>query len=65
MMQLTARLAAGIAAIRDREEGQGLAEYALLLGLIAVVAIAAMMFLGNAVSGTLTYDWTEMRDAGR
>ena len=35
------------------EEGQGLAEYALILGLIAVVAIIALIFLGNQVSGIL------------
>lgn len=65
MMYVAARLAARLAAIRDREDGQGLAEYSLLLGLIAVVAIAALMFLGSSVSETLTYDWTQIRDAGR
>ena len=38
---------------RDDEEGQGLAEYALILALIAVVAIIALIFLGNQVSGIL------------
>ena len=32
------------------EEGQDLAEYALLIGLIAIAAIAAVTFLGNAIS---------------
>jgi pilus assembly protein Flp/PilA len=36
------------------EEGQGLAEYALLLALIAVVAIAALLFLGGHVSTVLS-----------
>ena len=31
------------------EEGQGLAEYALVLALIAIVAIVALIFLGNQV----------------
>ena len=31
----------------DGERGQGLAEYALILGLIAVVAIVSLLFLGN------------------
>ena len=31
------------------EEGQGLAEYALILALIAVVAIVSLAFLGNTV----------------
>ena len=39
---------------RHDEDGQGLAEYALILALIAVVAIAALVFLGGAVSGILS-----------
>jgi pilus assembly protein Flp/PilA len=39
----------------DRDErGQGLAEYALILGLIAVVAIAALVFLGTTISSMLS-----------
>jgi len=37
----------------EREEGQALAEYGLLLALIAVVCVAALTALGLAVSGTL------------
>ncbi len=36
------------------EEGQALAEYGLILGLIAVVAIAALTLLGTSISGKLT-----------
>ena len=35
-------------------EGQGLVEYALILALIAVVAIAALVFLGTHVKGILS-----------
>ena len=35
------------------EEGQGLAEYALILALIAIVAIIALIFLGGQVSTIL------------
>lgn len=35
------------------EEGQALAEYALILGLIAIVAVGALTFLGIALSGQL------------
>jgi pilus assembly protein Flp/PilA len=35
------------------DEGQGLAEYALILALIAIVAIVALIFLGGQVSGIL------------
>jgi pilus assembly protein Flp/PilA len=36
------------------EEGQGLAEYALILALIAIVAIIALIFLGQQVSKQLS-----------
>jgi pilus assembly protein Flp/PilA len=35
-------------------DGQGLAEYALILALIAIVAIIALLFLGGQVSGILS-----------
>ncbi len=40
--------------VRRDEEGQGLAEYALILALIAIVAIVALIFLGTQVSGILS-----------
>ena len=43
-----------LAAIRRDEEGQGLAEYALILALIAIVAIIALIFLGGQVSKILS-----------
>jgi pilus assembly protein Flp/PilA len=39
---------------QDDEGGQGLAEYALILALIAIVAIVAMIFLGGQISDKLT-----------
>jgi pilus assembly protein Flp/PilA len=40
-----------VLALRDREEGQALVEYALLLSLIAVVSIGVLTALGKSVSG--------------
>ena len=40
--------------MRRDEEGQGLAEYALILALIAIVAIAALLFLGTQISQILS-----------
>ena len=40
--------------LRRAETGQGLAEYALILSLIAIIAIAALVFLGNQVSTILS-----------
>ena len=37
------------------EDGQGLAEYALILALIAIVAILALTFLGTQISSILSY----------
>jgi pilus assembly protein Flp/PilA len=42
-----------INAVRKDEEGAALVEYALLVGLIAVVCIIAVTQLGLAVSGKL------------
>ena len=38
----------------QREDGQALAEYGLLLALIAVVCIVALTALGFAIAGTLS-----------
>jgi len=42
-----------LASARRDEDGQGLAEYALILALIAIVAIVALIFLGGQISGIL------------
>jgi pilus assembly protein Flp/PilA len=47
-------LTALIHSFRQDEEGQGLAEYALILALIAIVAIIALIFLGGQVSTILS-----------
>ena len=39
---------------RDSQRGQGLAEYALILALIAVLAIAAVTFLGGQINAILS-----------
>ena len=47
------RISQLIASAHD-EDGQGLAEYALILALIAIVAIIALIFLGGQVSNILS-----------
>ena len=39
--------------LRD-DDGQGLAEYALILALIAIIAIAALIFLGGEIAAILS-----------
>ena len=48
------QLLALISSFRNGDEGQGLAEYALILALIAIVAIVALIFLGTQVSTILS-----------
>jgi pilus assembly protein Flp/PilA len=42
------------ARIAGDEAGQGLAEYALILALMAIVAIVALIFLGGQISSIIT-----------
>jgi len=46
------------------ENGQGLAEYALILALIAIVVIAALKLLGTAVDSKLDVISSELNSAG-
>lgn len=39
--------------VHGPEDGQGLAEYALILALIAIVAIVALLFLGEQISSII------------
>jgi Flp pilus assembly pilin Flp len=50
MTALVVYLQNTIASLRAREDGQTMAEYALILGGIAVVVIAAIVFLGDNIS---------------
>jgi len=40
--------------LRQREDGQSLVEYALILGLISVLAIGALTLLGGNVTSILS-----------
>lgn len=50
LRSLPMRAYIAVAALRDREEGQAMVEYALLLSLIAVVSIGILTALGHNVS---------------
>jgi pilus assembly protein Flp/PilA len=45
---------AAFAARTEREEGQALVEYALILGLVSVVAIALLQALGGDINSILS-----------
>jgi pilus assembly protein Flp/PilA len=42
------------AQLRSREDGQAMVEYALILGLVSVVAIGALTLIGTDVNGIFT-----------
>ena len=48
------RIAARVREAWQEVDGQGLAEYALILALIAIVAIVALIFMGQQVSSKLS-----------
>ncbi len=54
MISFYTKLQLALARVLDDEEGQGLTEYALILALIAVIAIAALTLLGNKVTSELS-----------
>ena len=56
------RLLAIIDRVRSDDEGQGLAEYALILALIAVIAIAALLFMGGQISDKLNVIGTTLQN---
>jgi pilus assembly protein Flp/PilA len=54
MLSMITKLQVAVARAFDEEEGQGLTEYALILALIALIAIAALTLLGGKVSDVLS-----------
>jgi pilus assembly protein Flp/PilA len=44
---------AAFASVQEREEGQALVEYALILALVSVVAVGALTLLGTNVTAIL------------
>jgi pilus assembly protein Flp/PilA len=51
---MTGLLASWNDRMRTDEKGQGLAEYALILALIAIISIVALLFLGGQISDKLS-----------
>jgi Flp pilus assembly pilin Flp len=60
LRSLPIRAYLAVTALRDREEGQALVEYALLLSLIAVASITILTTLGHSVAGIFSKINTEL-----
>jgi pilus assembly protein Flp/PilA len=52
MSDLMLKLFVSMQTLRAREEGQGMVEYALILVLVSVVAIATLGLIGTGVNDT-------------
>jgi pilus assembly protein Flp/PilA len=50
-----------LAFLHRDENGQGLAEYALILALIAIVAIVALIFMGSQISDKLSVIGSQLK----
>jgi pilus assembly protein Flp/PilA len=51
---MTSLIATQLRRFLHSDDGQGLAEYALILALIAIIAIVALIFLGGQISDKLS-----------
>ncbi len=54
LTNLIAYLTVAFSDIKEREEGQGLVEYALILVLVSIAAIATLTILGTSISDVFT-----------
>jgi pilus assembly protein Flp/PilA len=53
MRELLERFLVLVHFFKADEEGQGLAEYALILVLVAIVCVVALLFLGTSINTVL------------
>ena len=58
------RVQTTIAALRDREEGQTITEYALIIASIAILLIIAMLFLAGKIDDLFSSTGTSVADPG-
>jgi Flp pilus assembly pilin Flp len=58
------RVQTTIAALRDREDGQTITEYALIIASIAILLIVAMLFLAGKVDDLFSDTGTSVESPG-
>ena len=64
MLKLYAYLQSTLASLRDRQEGQTMAEYAVVLGVITVAIIVTFIALGGAIEDTIKAVISKLPGAG-
>ncbi len=57
---LSIRMYLALASLRDGEEGQTLVEYALILALVSVTAVAALNALSGGINGIFSKIVTDL-----
>ena len=65
MLALTVYLQNTWARLKERQEGQTMAEYALILGLIAIFVMIAVFFLGGKIKDLFEHGQLGRRSAER
>ena len=58
------RVQTTMTALRDREEGQGLTEYALIIASIAILLIVAMLFLAGKIDDLFSSTGSSVENPG-
>jgi Flp pilus assembly pilin Flp len=58
------RVQTTIAALRDREDGQTITEYALIIASIAILLIIAMLFLAGKIDDLFSNTGTSVANPG-
>ena len=58
------RVQTTIAALRDREDGQTITEYALIIASIAILLIVAMLFLAGKIDDLFSDTGTSVESPG-
>ena len=53
MLELMTRLQTAAASLRDREDGQTMAEYGVVLGVITIALVLVFGDLADAIGGTI------------
>jgi Flp pilus assembly pilin Flp len=64
LLRPVVRVQTTIAALRNREEGQTITEYALIIASIAVLLIIAMLFLAGKVDDLFSKTGTSVETPG-
>jgi Flp pilus assembly pilin Flp len=64
LLQPVVSLQTAISALRDREEGQTITEYALIIASIAILLIIAMLFLAGKIDDLFSSTGTSVTNPG-